>query len=34
MERFNKNKTDFVHQFFFTMDETQIHHYTPETKQQ
>jgi hypothetical protein len=30
---FNKNKTDFVHQFI-TMDETWIHHYTPESKQQ
>jgi hypothetical protein len=33
MESFNKNKTDFVHQFI-TMDETWIHHYTPESKQQ
>ena len=33
LKRFNKNKTDFVHQFI-TMDETRIHHYTPETKQQ
>jgi len=33
LERFNKNKTDFVHQFI-TMDETWIHHYTPESKQQ
>jgi len=32
-ERFNKNKTHFVHQFI-TMDETWIHHYTPESKQQ
>jgi len=32
-ERFNKNKTDFVRQFI-TMDETWIHHYTPESKQQ
>jgi len=31
--RFNKNKTDFVYQFI-TMDETWIHHYTPESKQQ
>jgi histone-lysine N-methyltransferase SETMAR len=31
--RFNKNKTDFVRQFI-TMDETWIHHYTPESKQQ
>jgi histone-lysine N-methyltransferase SETMAR len=30
---FNKNKTDFVHQFI-TMNETWIHHYTPESKQQ
>jgi histone-lysine N-methyltransferase SETMAR len=29
---FNKNKTDFVRQFI-TMDETWIHHYTPESKQ-
>jgi len=33
LERFNKNKTDFVHRFI-TMDETWIHHYTPKTKQQ
>jgi hypothetical protein len=33
LERFNKNKTDFVYQFI-TMDETWIHHYTPESKQQ
>jgi histone-lysine N-methyltransferase SETMAR len=33
LECFNKNKTDFVHQFT-TMDETWIHHYTPESKQQ
>jgi len=32
-ERFNKNKTDFVHRFI-TMDETWIHHYTPLSKQQ
>jgi len=32
LESFNKNKTDFVHQFI-TMDETWIHHYTPESKQ-
>jgi histone-lysine N-methyltransferase SETMAR len=30
---FNKNKTDFVHQFV-TMGETWIHNYTPESKQQ
>jgi len=30
--RFNKNKTDFVRRFI-TMDETWIHHYTPESKQ-
>jgi histone-lysine N-methyltransferase SETMAR len=30
---FNKNKTDFMHQFI-TMNETWIHHYTPECKQQ
>jgi histone-lysine N-methyltransferase SETMAR len=33
LEHFNKNKTDFVHQFI-TMDETWIHHYTPESNQQ
>jgi histone-lysine N-methyltransferase SETMAR len=33
LQRFNKNKTDFVHQFI-TVDETWIHHYTPESKQQ
>jgi DNA-binding Xre family transcriptional regulator len=33
LERFNKNKTDFVRRFI-TMDETWIHHYTPESKQQ
>jgi histone-lysine N-methyltransferase SETMAR len=33
LELFNKNKTDFVRQFM-TMDETRIHHYTPESKQQ
>jgi histone-lysine N-methyltransferase SETMAR len=33
LEHFNKNKTDFVHQFI-TMDETWIHHYTPGSKQQ
>jgi len=33
LEHFNKNKTDFVHRFI-TMDETWIHHYTPESKQQ
>ena len=32
-ERFNKNETDFMHRFI-TMDETWIHHYTPESKQQ
>jgi hypothetical protein len=31
--RFNKSKTDFVRRFI-TMDETWIHHYTPECKQQ
>jgi hypothetical protein len=30
LERFHKNKTNFVHQFF-AMDETWIHHYTPES---
>jgi hypothetical protein len=34
LERFNKNKTDFVHRRFITMDETWIHHYTSESKQQ
>jgi len=33
LERFNKNKTDFVCRFI-TMDKTCIHHYTPESKQQ
>jgi histone-lysine N-methyltransferase SETMAR len=33
LERFNKNKTDFVRRFI-TMDGTWIHHYTPESKQQ
>jgi len=33
LERFNKNKTDFVRRFI-TMDETWIHRYTPESKQQ
>jgi len=33
LEHFNVNKTDFVHQFI-TIDETWIHHYTPESKQQ
>jgi histone-lysine N-methyltransferase SETMAR len=33
LDRFNKNKTDFVRRFI-TMDETWIHHYTPESKQQ
>jgi hypothetical protein len=33
LERFNKNKTDFFRRFI-TMDETWIHHYTPESKQQ
>jgi len=33
LERFNKNKTDFVRRFI-TMDETWIHHHTPEFKQQ
>jgi len=32
LERFNKNKTDFVRQFI-TMDKTWMHHYTPESKQ-
>jgi len=34
LERFNKNKTDIVRRRFITMDETWIHHYTPESKQQ
>jgi hypothetical protein len=33
LERFNKNKTDFMRRFI-TMDETWINHYTPESKQQ
>jgi len=33
LERFNKNKTDFVRRFI-TMDRTWINHYTPESKQQ
>ena len=33
LERINKNKTDFVRRLI-TMDETWIHHYTPESKQQ
>ena len=33
LEHFNKNTTDFVCRFI-TMDETWIHHYTPESKQQ
>jgi histone-lysine N-methyltransferase SETMAR len=33
LERFNKNKTDFLLQFII-MDKTWIHHYTPESKQQ
>jgi hypothetical protein len=33
LERFNKHKNDFVHQFI-TKNETWIHHYTPESKQE
>jgi histone-lysine N-methyltransferase SETMAR len=33
LERFNKNETDFVRRFI-TMDETWIHHYKSESKQQ
>ena len=33
LERFNKNKPDFVRRFI-TMGETWIHHNTPESKQQ
>jgi histone-lysine N-methyltransferase SETMAR len=33
LRHFNKNKTDFLHRFI-TVDETWIHHYTPESKQQ
>jgi hypothetical protein len=33
LERFNKNETDIVRRFI-TMDETWMHHYTPESKQQ
>ena len=32
LERFNKNKTDFVRRFI-TMDEAWIYHYTPESKE-
>jgi histone-lysine N-methyltransferase SETMAR len=32
-ERLDKNKTDFARRFI-TMDETWIHHYTPESKRQ
>jgi histone-lysine N-methyltransferase SETMAR len=34
LERFNKNKTAFARRRFTTINETWIHHYTPETKQQ
>jgi len=33
LERFNENKLDFVRRFI-TVDESWIHHYTPESKQQ
>jgi len=33
LEHFNKNETDFVRRFII-MDETWIHHYTPESKRQ
>jgi histone-lysine N-methyltransferase SETMAR len=33
LERFNKNKTDFLRRVT-TTDDTWIHHYTPESKQQ
>jgi hypothetical protein len=33
VERFNRNKIDFVRRFI-TMDESWIHHYTPGSKQQ
>jgi hypothetical protein len=33
LELFKKNKTNFVRRFI-TMDETRIHPYTPESKQQ
>jgi histone-lysine N-methyltransferase SETMAR len=33
LKHFNKNKTDYMHQFI-TMDETWNYHYTPESKQQ
>ena len=33
LERFSKNKTDFLRRFI-TMDVTWIDHYTPESKQQ
>jgi len=34
LERFNKNKTDFVRRRFITMDETWLYHYIPESKHQ
>jgi len=33
LERFNKNKTDFMRRFI-TVHVTKIYHYTPESKQQ
>lgn len=33
LEYFNKNKTDFVH-WFIMINETCIHHYTPESRHQ
>jgi histone-lysine N-methyltransferase SETMAR len=34
LEHFNENKTDFLRRRFITMDETCLHHYIPESKQQ
>lgn len=33
LDRFNQNRTDFLRRFI-TMDETWVHYYTPETKEQ
>jgi len=34
LESFNRSKTDFVRRRFITMNETWIHRYTPESKEQ
>lgn len=34
LEMFKRNSTDFVSRLLVTMDETWIHHYTPQSKQQ